>query len=238
MLPSIQELQNWQITVSGDYSQNIITSSTTALAGGVQELEYVNVQGVYHGSGYLTYGFPLGGQKNGNASINVHGQFGHDISLVNSQQNITKNSGFGGEANVNFHVKDHIFIDSKIDISQTNSNYSLPGSSSIQTLNENYALNIIYRLPWALTIASYYNLQVTGSQQNLPSHAVSLWNASVYKSIFQNHCELRLSTYDLLNSSNSFTQTVGVNYVQTQSTNLPGRILLCSIIYRFRKFEI
>ncbi|MEJ0082000.1 MAG: hypothetical protein WDM78_13865 [Puia sp.] len=38
----------------------------------MQELEYVNVQGVYHGSGYLTYGFPLGRQNNGNASVSLH----------------------------------------------------------------------------------------------------------------------------------------------------------------------
>jgi hypothetical protein len=229
--------ENWQVSVNADYAQNQITSSSTVLAGGVQELEYVNVQGVYHGSGNLTYGFPLGGQKNGNASLSVHGNYGHDISLVNGLQNIAENTGVGGAANINFHVKNFLFIDGSANLSQTFSHYSLAGSPSSQTLNENYSLNVNYRLPGAVTIASYYDLQVTGSQQNMQAHAVSLWNASLYKSVIKNQYELRVSAYDLLNSSSSFSQTTGVNYTQSQRTNLPGRILLCSIIYRFRKMD-
>jgi hypothetical protein len=229
--------QNWQVLVSTDYAQNDITSSSTVLAGGVQELEYINVSGVYHGSAHLTYGFPLGGQKNGNASLSVHGSYGHDISLVNAIENVAANTGIGGAVSMNFHVRDLVFIDARADVNQTYTNYSLAGSPQSQTLNENYVVNINYRLPGAVSIASYYDLQVTGSQAALPSHAVSLWNASLYKSILKNKCELRLSAYDLLNSSSSFSQTTGVNYVQTQKTNLQGRIFLFSIIYRFRKTE-
>jgi hypothetical protein len=229
--------ENWQASISADYAQNQITSSSTVLPGGVQEVEYVNVQGVYHGSGHLTYGFPLGRQKNGNASVSLNGQFGHDISSVNGMQNTAANSGLGGSVNINFHIKDLLFIDSHINIDQTHSNYSLPGSSPSQTLNENYSFNMNYQLPGAVIIASYYDLQVTGSQSNIPAHAVSLWNASLYKSVFKNHCELRVSAYDLLNSSSSFSQSIGINYVQTQKTNLVGRIFLFSVIYRFRKVE-
>jgi hypothetical protein len=34
----------------------------------------------------------------------------------------------------------------------------------------------------------------------------------------------------------NFTQTIGINYKETSQTNLPGRILLLSFIYRFRHF--
>jgi hypothetical protein len=224
-----------QFIVNGDYVQNDITSSSTVLAGGVQEVEFVNVPGVWHGSANLVYGFPLNKAKNGNASFSLHGNTGHDISLVNAVENITRTTGLGGSVNINFHIKDLLFVDSHINIDQTNSKYSLTGSPSAQTLNENYSFNINYRLPGAVTIASYYDLQITGSQAGLPSQAVSLWNAAVYKSILNNHCELRLSAYDLLNSASSFTQTTGVNYTQTQKTNLQGRIILFSVVYRFRK---
>jgi Outer membrane protein beta-barrel family len=227
--------QNWQINITSDFSQNQITSNSIVLPGGVQEVEYVNVAGVWHGSASLTYGFPLNKTKNGNASFSLHGNTGHDISLVNGAENITRTTGLGGSVNINFHVKDMLFIDSHINIDQTNSKYSLTSSPPAQTLNENYSLNINYRLPGAVTIASYYTLQVTGGEAGLPSQAVSLWNAALYKSVLNQHCELRLSAYDLLNSASSFSQTTGVNYTQTQKTNLPGRILLFSIVYRFRK---
>ncbi len=227
--------RNWQVFFIGDYAQNDITTASTVLSGGVQEIEYVNVQGVYHGNGYLTYGFPLGGQKNGNASLSVHGSYGHDISLAGGLENIAANAGVGGSASANFHLKDKLFIDARAEINQTYTNYSLMGSPPGQTLNENYVCNITYQLPGAITMASYYNLQVVGSQAALPSHSVSLWNTSIFKTIMKAHCELRLSAYDLLNAANSFTQTTGVNYTQTHKTNLQGRIFLFSVIYRFRK---
>ena len=229
--------KNWQVVLNADYAQNTITSASTLLPGGIQELQYVNVQGVWHGSTYLTYGFPLGGQKNGNASFSLHGNYGHDISLINNLENIAQNSGLGGSASINFHVRDKLFIDAKIDISQTNSNYSLPGSQSNQTLNENYILNVTWRLPWSITVASYYDLHVTGSQAALPAQSVSLWNGSLSKTVAHNLLEFRLSGFDLLNSASAFTQSTGVNFVQTQRTNLPGRVFLCSVIYRFRKVK-
>ncbi len=215
--------QNWQFTLDGDYVQNDITSSSTVLPGGVQEVEYVNVAGVWHGSGHLTYGFPLGKQKNGNASFSLHGNIGHDISLVNTVENVTQATGFGGSVNFNFHVKDYLFVDTRVNIDETHSRYSLAGSPPAQTLNENYVFNVNWRLPGAFTIASYYTLQVTGSQAAIPSQAVSLWNAALYKSILNNHCELRLSAYDLLNSASSFSQTTGVNYTQTQKNEFAGK---------------
>jgi hypothetical protein len=228
---------NWQAYIMADLSKNMVTSSSTVLPGGVQQVEYVNVQGVYHGSLHITYGFPLGHQKNGNASVGLHGNLGHDISLVNGLSNIAQSNGIGGSVSINFHARDFLFIDAGTDIDQTNTHYSLPGSAPAGTLNENFTLNINYRLPASVTITTYYDLQVTGSQGNVPSHAVSLVNAAIYKTIWKDHWEFRLSAYDLLNSASGFSQTTGVNYTQTQRTNLPGRILLCSVIYRFKKTQ-
>ena len=228
--------KNWQVAFNGDLTEDQITSSSMVLAGGVQELQYVNVQGVFHLSSNLTYGFPINQQKNGNASLGLHGNYGHDISLVNGQENIAANTGIGGLLNINFHVKDSLFVNASAAIDQGYSVYSLPGSPSSETLNENYSMDINYRLPWSIRVSTYYNLQITGSQNSLPAHAVSLWNAAISKAVFQNHGEIRFSAFDLLNSSSSFSQSTGVNYTQTQKTNLPGRLLLLSLVWRFKHF--
>jgi hypothetical protein len=228
--------QNWQVSFNGNYAQNQITSASTVLAGGVQELEYVNVNGVFHLSTNMTYGFPINAEKNKNASISLHGQYGHDISLINGEENIAANTRIGGTANINFHVKDSLFVNLHAEIEQTQSNYSLPGSPTNQTLTEYYTADVSYRLPGSVTVATFYNLQVTGGQNNLRAQTVSLWNAAIYKSVFQNHFEIRVSAFDILNKSSAFTQDTGVNYVQTQKTNLPGRLLLLSLIWRFQNF--
>jgi hypothetical protein len=228
--------QNWQLNLNGDYSQNQIISSSTVLAGGVQELQYVNINGAFHLSSNLAYGFSAGGRKIDNASLSLQGQYGHDISIINGQQNIATNTAVGGTVNMNFRIKDSLFIDLLVNINQTLSVSSLTGLSSIQTLNENYTIDVNYRLPWSILVASYYNLQITGSQGNLPAHIVSLWNVSVHKSTLRNRGEIRLSAFDLLNKSSSFSQSIGVNYVQTRKTNLPGRLLLFCFIWRFKNF--
>jgi hypothetical protein len=229
--------KNWQVNLNGNLSHNFITSSSTVLAGGVQQLQYVNVQGVYHLAAYISYGFPIQKQKYGNASVSIHGQYGHDVSLINGQQNIAASEGIGGAANLNFHVKDSLFVNLIANIEQTKSDYSLQGSPSSLTLNENYTVDVSYRLFWSLTVSSYYTLQITGNQNNLPSQAVSIWNAVVYRTIFNNRGEIRFSAFDLLNSSSSFSQTTGVNFVQTQETNRPGRLFLLSLVWRIKKFR-
>src|SRR6201999_782763 len=94
-----------------------------------------------------------------------------------------------------------------------------------------------WELPGAVTLASNYNIQGTGSQGTLPSKSVSLWNASVYKDFLRDRSlQVRFSAFGILNTVNNFTQTIGLNYVETRQTNLPGRILLLSLIYRFRHF--
>ena len=75
--------------------KTILRASSTVLPGGVQEVEYVNVPGCLACFGLLTYGFPLDKTKNGNASVSLHGNIGHDISLVNAVENVTQTTGSG-----------------------------------------------------------------------------------------------------------------------------------------------
>ncbi|GGA90548.1 outer membrane beta-barrel protein [Puia dinghuensis] len=229
--------RNIQLSLQGDLSQHEITQATTVLSGGIQQQQYVNVNGVWHLSSNLTYGFPLGDQRKGNSSITLRGHYGRDVSIVNGSENITTGLGWGSTLKLNYHPAAKLFVEGIGSVDYTGSMYSIYPNQNTQTLAQNYSLDASYELPGALTIASNYSLQITGSQGALPGKQVALWNASIYKDFFRDRsAQLRFSAFGILNTPSNFSQSVGLNYVQTQQTNIPGRILLLSFIYRFKHF--
>jgi len=232
-----RNFRNLQFALQGDLSQHQITPATTVMSGGVQQIQYVNVDGVWHLSSNLTYGFPIGDQRKGNSSLGVHLRYGRDVSFVNGQQNITKGIGWGSNLKLNFHPMERLFIEALGSVDYTGSLYSIYPNQNTKTWLQNYSLDASFELPGAVTLASNYSLQVTGSQGTLPSRSVALWNASVYKDFLRDRSlQIRFSAFGILNTVNNFTQTVGLNYVETRQANLPGRILLLSLTYRFRHF--
>ncbi|HEV2480676.1 MAG TPA: outer membrane beta-barrel protein [Puia sp.] len=232
-----KNFQNLQIALQGNYTEHEITPSTTILSGGIQQIQYVNVSGIWHGSSNITYGFPLGNQRKGNSSIGVRLNYGRDISLLNGAQDVNTSLGWGATWKLNFHPVEKLFVEGGASVNYTNTQYSVNPGQNTNTWLQNYSVDASYELPGAITVASNYNLQITGPQGTLPSKSVALWNASIYKDFLRDRsAQLRFSAFGLLNTVSNFSQTIGINYKETSQTNLPGRILLLSFIYRFRHF--
>jgi len=232
-----RSFRNLQLSVQGDYAQHQITPATTVLSGGIQQIQYINVDGVWHLSSNITYGFPLADQRKGNGSLGMHLRYGRDVSKVNGEENVTTGIGWGTALKLNFHPADKLFIEGVANADYTGSLYSIYTTQNTKTWIQNYSIDASYELPAAITLTSNYNLQVTGSQGTLPSHSVALWNASIYKDFLRDRSgQIRFSAFGILNTANNYTQTLGLNYVETRQANLPGRILLLSFIYRFRHF--
>ncbi|HEY4288827.1 MAG TPA: TonB-dependent receptor [Puia sp.] len=232
-----RNFRNLQVAIQGDYAQHQITPATTVLSGGIQQIQYINVDGVWHVSSNITYGFPLGDQRKGNGSFGMHLRYGRDVSEVNGEQNVTTGLGWGSNLKLNFHPVDKLFIEGTGSVDYTGSLYSIYSTQNTKTWVQNYSIDASWELPGAVTLASNFNIQVTGSQGALPSKSISLWNASIYKDFLRNRsAQIRFSAFGILNTVNNFTQTLGLNYVETRQANLPGRILLLSFIYRFRHF--
>jgi hypothetical protein len=85
-------------------------------------------------------------------------------------------------------------------------------------------------------MSTWYSLQKASG--TLPAPPVSVWNGSVWKDIGRRRSwQVRLSGLGLLNSSRNLSQSMGPGYLSTTQTNIPGRILLLSLTWRFRKFQ-
>jgi hypothetical protein len=234
-----RNFQNLQISLQGNYTEHEITPSTTVLSGGIQQIQYVNVNGVWHVNSNITYGFPLGDQRKGNSSISMHSQYGRDVSLTNGATDVTTSFGWGGSWKLNFHPVEKLFVETIARVNYTGAYYSINAAQNTQTWLQNYSIDFSYELPFAITLTSNYNWQITGRQGSLPQKSVALWNASIFKNFLRDRSgEIRLSAFGILNAPSNYTQSVGVNYLQTQETNLPGRIILLSFIYRFHSFPL
>jgi hypothetical protein len=231
-----KSLENWQVNFQGDFTEHAITAATTLLAGGVQQLQYVNIEGNYHLSSNLTYGFPLW-TRQGNASIGLHGQYSHQNGYLNGQRNNTDASAAGVVLKLNYHPSEKLFLDVNAALDYSANAYSLNLNQNTQTLVQNYTASCSYELPLAITITSFYNWQQTGAQGSLPARAISYWNAAAYKSIFRNRSgQVRFSIFNILDGSSNVSQSAGPNYIETSRSNLIGRLWLLSLVWHFRKF--
>ncbi|HVU57508.1 MAG TPA: outer membrane beta-barrel protein [Puia sp.] len=231
-----KSLQNWQLSMQGGFMEHAITASTTLLAGGVQQLQYVNIEGNYQLSGNLAYGFPLWA-RHGNGSVGIQGNYAHQNGFINGEPNSTSTSGLGGSLQLSYHPAEKAFFDVNGSLNYSSNAYSLNKDQNSNVLVQNYTADFSYELPWALTISSYYNWQQTGAQGSLPAHATSYWNAACYKSIFRNHSgQIRLSVFNLLNSASNVSQSAGPNFIASSRSNIVGRLWLLSFVWHFRKF--
>jgi hypothetical protein len=70
---------------------------------------------------------------------------------------------------------------------------------------------------------------------HLPGTRAFVWSAAVSKRLFKNQAgEIKLSAYDIMNNSNSFTQITGDNYIETTQMEVLKRVFVLSFKYNFR----
>ncbi|HXB07669.1 MAG TPA: outer membrane beta-barrel protein, partial [Puia sp.] len=167
--------QNLQVGLQGSYNEHDITTATTILSGGIQEIKYINAGGVWNSSANITYGFPLGDQRKGNSSISVNSRYGRSVTEINGAIDVTNALGGGASWKVNYHPTSNLFVETQVSYSATTNHYSLNAAQTTTTSIENYSIDVSYLFPGAITVTSWYNLQITGP----PSQSVSLWNAAI-----------------------------------------------------------
>jgi hypothetical protein len=230
-----KKFRNLSLRIGSNYTLNKIVQSSTLSSTGVQELRYVNVNGVYSLSGGMDYGFALNKTKNGGGEIATNVQYGHDISFVNGQENIRQSFGWAQQFTINYHSGNKLFAGVSASLNYNCSNYSIGNNLNTELLSQNYSGNITYVLPLSIRISSDFNLQINGKQGNLPGTTIVSWNASLFKNIFRNNRgEIRLSGFDLLNRNKGFSQNTGDNYIETRENAVIQRYFLLSLRYNFR----
>ncbi|MDP4264521.1 MAG: outer membrane beta-barrel protein, partial [Bacteroidota bacterium] len=214
---SSKTFRNLSLQLGSNLTMNKIVQSSTISAAGIQQLMFVNVNGVYAVNGDLNYGFALNKTKNGGGEIATTLQYGHDINFVNGERNTRQSFVAGQRFRLNYHADDKLYAGVSAGVNYNRSNYSIGNNLNTELVSQNYAANITYMLPLGIRVSSDFTVLVDGKQGNLPGRTIATWNASVFRFIFRNNKgEIRLSGFDLLNRNKGFSQTTGDNYIETR----------------------
>lgn len=226
--------RNLSMRVNSNFTMNKIVQSSVLTASGIQEIKYVNVNGVYSIGSSVNYGFSFNKGKGGGGQVGTNFQYNRDINFVNGRQNIRQGFTWGPSVNLNYQAKEKFTAGLSAHANYNRSRYSIGDDLNTALFSHVYSANFTYNLPWRIYFSSDLNLQVYGAQGNLPGRTVAMLNASIYKTLWSNKAEIRFSGYDLLNRNTGFSQSTVDNYIETRESAVMQRYFTLRFRYNFR----
>lgn len=232
------------LTIQTAYTNiiNRIASSVHINAQGIQEHQYVNVNGNYNFTSRLNYALNFRLHKNpqkGRMNMNTSLGYSRHLSLVNNRGNLLQTFSAGKRLDINYNPFNKLFTDFSAGFSWNYSAYSIQEGNTGSFISHNYSYNFSYELPWGLELASAINLQFTNGQKNFEGTKAAIWNAHLSKKLFTNGSgELKILANDILNDGNDFYRMVSDNYIEVTQTNIVKRFFVLSFLYRFRSSKI
>lgn len=228
----------WQVQYSSVSNQ--IVNATRTTEQGVQEQQYVNVNGNFNLGTYVSYGLPIGkGNSKGNVNLVTRLQYAQDNSFLNGLLNLRKSYQLGQQAQLNYHSGEMFFASLQASLNWNRALYAVQTNADATFLSQQYSTDLTWRFCGAWVLDTRLNLSLQGSQTNLPSQNIAVWNAGLARELWKDRrAQLKLSVYDILNDASSFGQTTGDNYIETTEMEVLKRLFVLSFYYRFRVNKI
>ncbi|GGH65732.1 collagen-binding protein [Filimonas zeae] len=223
--------------IDASFVRNQIVPSITLLPGGVQQQQFVNVNGNYQLGAAAVYSFGFAGKqgKKNRGSLQSIVSHGNDVSLINGRPNHTRSFSWAENLRLSYSLGTKLMAIVTSGNRFTLYRYSLSPQQNTRSWNHNATLYLNYELPLGITLQSSYTWLRMGTSGLLPAQSSSVLNAAIYKRLFAGgKWQLRLSGFDLLNANRNFTQSAGANYIYTRQTNQLQRMLLVSLLYNFK----
>ncbi len=225
---------NFFAFINASYMKNAIVNSQSVNDSLVRTTKPVNVQSAQRLSANLNAGFPI---KKLNSRFNVGptASLSESISVLNEQENHVTNRTLGGTVRYNFTYKEYVIFDLSANLSKQLTQYDF-NTADQEYFNQTYRseLNLNFLKKYAFnTNFEYliYSSVTTDFRQTIP-----FWNMSISRFVLKNNAgEIKVGVNNLLDQSNSVTQSTGENYVQQQVMNNLGRYYMVSFTYALNK---
>ena len=231
---SSDRMQSLLMNVSGFVAQRRLTQASNTLAGGVQETQFINLDGTRSLSAGINYNHSLGKGKKGNVRAGSTIRYSSYPGLVNNVSNIRESIGLEPNMAFNYTGIEKLLLEGSARWAFNKTNYSFSGAN-LQQLNQYYTFSFSLELPANFYTLSDYSLVITGAQGSLPGQHVGIWNANVAKRFLpKKNLELRFSGFDLLKSNKGYFQSVGENYISSRTSLILTRSLFVSVVYHFK----
>lgn len=225
---------NFFAFINGSFTNNAIVNSQTVSDKFVRVTVPVNVSSSQSLRANFNVGFPVK-KLNSRFNIGPTATLSESITVLNEQNNHVNNRTLGGTARYNFTYKEIVILDLSSNLSQQETKYDF-NTPDQQYFNQTYKseINISFLKNYSFN-TSYehliYTSKTTDFRQEIP-----FLDISISRFILKNKAgELKFKVNNLLDQSNSVSQSSGDNYIQQSTTNNPGRFYMVSFTYALNK---
>lgn len=225
---------NFFAFINASYMKNAIVYSQAVNDSLVRTTKPVNVRSAQSLSANMNAGFPI---KKLNSRFNVGptATLSESITVLNEQENLVTNRTLGGSVRYNYTYKEYVIFDLSANFSKqlTRYDFNTPDQDYFnQTYRSELNLNFLKKYAFNTSFDYLiYTSTTTDFRQTIP-----FWNMSVSRFVLKNNAgEIKFGVNNLLDQSNSVTQSTGENYVQQQVMNNLGRYYMLSFTYALNK---
>lgn len=211
-------------------TSNSIGRSVTQIAGGKQQIAYVNVDGVYAGSANATWSLPLMAERKLVLNISGGADYNRDVSFIRSLKNIsnsyTLSNGYKFVTNV-----DKFDLTGGITGSYTHSTYSAQSSSNTQYYTINPSFDVSYVLPANVRLAVDIDYFKNFGGGELYNQQYTILNPYISRQFFKNRATFKFSVNDALNQNTGVSRTTSSTSITDLRYNVLKRYYMFSFTY-------
>ncbi|WP_412466425.1 outer membrane beta-barrel protein [Pedobacter sp. KLB.chiD] len=215
---------------------NSIGNTVVPLSGGVQQISYINVNGVYAGNANATWSLPLMAERKLTLNISGNGSYNRNVNFIAEQgsTNLVKNvtnsytisNGYKLVTNV-----DKFDLTGGITGSYTNSNFSARPSSNTQYYTINPSFDISYVLPANIRLAIDIDYFRNFGGGDLFNQEYTILNPYISRQFFKNRGTFKFSVNDALNQNTGVSRTATGTSIVDLTSNVLRRYYMFSFTY-------
>jgi hypothetical protein len=215
---------------------NSIGNSVAQLPSGIQQVSYVNVDGVYAGNANATWSLPLMAERKLTLNISGNGAYNRNVNYIvpqggtTSVKNITNtytiSNGYKLVTNV-----DKFDLTGGITGSYTNSTFSAQQSANTEFYTINPSFDVSYVLPANIRLAIDIDYFRNFGGGDLYNQEYTILNPYISRQFFKNRGTFKFSVNDALNQNTGITRTATGTSIQDVNFNVLKRYYMLSFTY-------
>jgi hypothetical protein len=194
-----------------------------------------NVNGNYRGGIGINYSYPISQKNKSYGGFGVGGNKSRSEGFLNGLRNTGRSYTLTAGAQAGLNVKEWLHLNSNVSFNHTESRYSISTRNNRSFNSYTLGGDVDIHLPGEWRLQSNINYNNRGSQVDF-GRETTLWNMSASKLFFDKKLSVGVRVSDLLQQNIGYNRSVGNNYIEETEGSVPGRFLLLTATYTFKKF--